>query len=240
MSHDESGEKTTYNHPSYGIVQFNRVQSTGGRRLFGSSLSEHRHTVRLTLSHCERVTSHGMDRFYEKGQVITVELSAAQFAESITAMNVGDGVPCTIVRLAGVGSIEEPPEHILTADQHAKVDFATKMKNFAKSLVKTKVDVEKATEGSALTKASRELIRGSVAAIVQEVGENIPYFIELYQEATTKIVTAAKADADAWLTTAIHRAGLQSLVSALAAGGSSEEPALLPESTTSKNEETAS
>ena len=219
-------ETTRYRHPSYGIISFNRIACGGGRRLFGSSLNEHFSSVRVRISHCERATDHGLDRFRSIDQIIEIELSAAQFAEAITSMNVGDGVPCTIQRLAGAGAIPEPPV-VMNAADHAKSDFAARMKTFARSLVKTRQDVEDATEGKVITAALRKSIRDGVDKIAQEVGENIPYFITCYEEATEKIKAAAKAEADAWLTSALHRAGLQSLRSALARGGHEAElPAL--------------
>ena len=226
MAHDD--ETTKYTHPSYGIVGFNRVQCSGGRRLFGSALTEHYHSIRVRIAHCERRTDHGLDRFSATDQILEFELSAAQFAEGITAMNVGDGVPCTINWIAGVGQVEEPPE-TMTASEHAKHDFKARMKTFAASLTKTREAVEKAVEGKVITGSIRESIRGWITKIVQEVGENIPYFVECYEEATVKISSAAKAEADAWLTAAIHRAGLQGLRAALSAGSTgAPDPLALP------------
>jgi predicted secreted protein len=210
-------EVTKYTHPSYGIIGFNRIQSSGRRRLFGSALNEHYHTIRVTIGHCERATEHGLDRFRSTGQIIEIELSAAQFAEAITAMNAGDGVPCTIARMKGIGGIEEPPV-VMNESAHAKSDFKARMATFAKTLAATRAKVEAATEGKVITKDIRETIRNGVSRIAQEVGESIPWFVERYEEATEKISSAAKADADAWLTTAIHRAGLQGLRAALSAG----------------------
>ncbi len=218
-------EETTYRHPSYGIIGFNRTSSSGNRRLFGSALDHHFHTIRVTIGHAERRTDHGLDRFRSTGQIIEIELSAAQFAEAITAMNVGDGVPCTIARMAGVGIIEEPPP-VMTESTHAKSDFAARMKTFAKTLAKTRADVDKATEAKGVGANSRHVIREGVSLIVQEVEQNIPYFVECYQEACERVSAAAKAEADAWLTSAIHRAGLDGLRARLA-GPKADEPARL-------------
>lgn len=228
-------ETTKYQHPSYGIIGFNRVQCSGGRRLFGSVLTEHYHSIRVRIAHCERRTDHGLDRFSATDKIIEIELSAAQFAEAITAMNVGEGIPCTIGWIAGVGNVEEPPI-TMTASEHAKHDFKARMKTFAASLTATRDAVEKATEGKVITGAIRETIRNGIGRIAQEVRDNIPYFVECYEEATVKISSAAKAEADAWLTTAIHRAGLQGLRAALSAGnGAPVEPLALTEHVTAKD-----
>jgi hypothetical protein len=225
MAHDD--ETTRYTHPSYGIIGFNRVSCGGNTRLFGSALDQHYHTIRVRIGRAERATEHGLDRFRSLSEIIEIELSAAQFAEAITAMNVGDGVPCTIRRLTGQGRIEDPP-YTPNASDHAKIDFKARMRTFADSLATLRKDVERATEGKTITAAVRATIRDGVNAIATEVSSNLPFFVECYEEAVTKVSAAAKAEADAWLTAAIHRAGLGALRSQLPGAAKGEEHPVLP------------
>ena len=41
---------STHTHPSYGIVSFSRISSSGKKRLFGSTLDMHYHSIVLELS----------------------------------------------------------------------------------------------------------------------------------------------------------------------------------------------
>jgi len=50
------------------------------------------------------------DWFHKKKHLIEVEMSQTQFAEMITSLNVGDGVPCTIRYLPDKHRIEDPPD----------------------------------------------------------------------------------------------------------------------------------
>jgi hypothetical protein len=105
-----SDDRKEYKHPSYGMIAFNR--SMGGRptRLFGSPLEEHYGTVRVVIGTGTRIHESNMDRYHGslRGEHIEVEMSAAQFAEVLTSMNQGSGIPCTIRYINGK-PIEDPP-----------------------------------------------------------------------------------------------------------------------------------
>jgi hypothetical protein len=81
-------------HPSFGMVSFSRCYGTN-RRLFQSHV-KNMTTVRLRIKQASVKHSLHQDHTYGEESLIEVELSPAQFAELLTSMNVGDGVPCTI------------------------------------------------------------------------------------------------------------------------------------------------
>jgi len=97
------------NHPSYGTVMFTRTHCGGGReKLFGSAITNHFTTVKLTIREAELRHKYHEDRIWGDRKIIEVELSAAQFVELLTTMNVGTGTPCTIRFRQDVGKIEIP------------------------------------------------------------------------------------------------------------------------------------
>jgi hypothetical protein len=49
-------------------------------------------------------------------------MSAAQFADMITSLNMGSGTPCTLHYLAGV-EVPSPPDHVTEAE-HIRDNFA--------------------------------------------------------------------------------------------------------------------
>lgn len=212
-------------HESYGMVAFNRQSNSGGATLFGSPLSDHYQTVSIRIA-----TGYawqglmGEQRYRGERQIVEVELSAAQFAEAITTMGLGDGVPCTIRRLNG-RMLESPPRPP-TATERAHEGFAARMKGFGKTLRTLTAKVDAATES--LTQKKRAEVRGAVAGVVMEVEQNIPFFLELFTEAAVKVTNVAKAEADAWLTTVVHRAGLAHL-RGLPGGAAPVELPALPE-----------
>ena len=79
---------------SWGMVGFYRNYGSG-RELFGSDVTNH-NTIRLTVKHAIKHRELGRDWTMGDDIICEVELSALQFAELLTNMNMGDGVPCTI------------------------------------------------------------------------------------------------------------------------------------------------
>lgn len=201
---------TKHTHPSYGMVQFNRRSNGRPGYLFGSAVTDHYHTVSLSISTgCAIEDDLGERRYRAERRIVEVELSAAQFAEAITTMNVGDGVPCTIRRLEGQ-LVDEPPKP-KTDVERSHAAFEAKMAELGRRVDKMVADIDRVTEARGLSKAARKDILDATYKVAQEVRDNIPFYLRLFTEAAERIVTAKKAEADAWLTSAIHRAGVASL-----------------------------
>lgn len=94
-------------HPSYGLLSFSRM-SGGTTNLFGSSI-QHKDTIKLCISECDVKRDLSTDWYHDNGRIIEVEMSYSQFAEAITSMNMGNGVPVTIRWVRGEGRIEPCP-----------------------------------------------------------------------------------------------------------------------------------
>ena len=89
----------TYHHPSFGMLSFSRAHG-GHSNLFGSSI-QHRDTIHMVLK--EGTVSRDLNEDWYLGgpEIVEVEMSQSQFAELITSMNMGSGVPCTIKFIKG-------------------------------------------------------------------------------------------------------------------------------------------
>jgi len=107
-------ERTQEKHESYGLVGFSRTTHGGGgdgANLFGCSI-KHNHTIVLKIKRATKERSLHDDRYYGGETLIEVEMSPNQFAEAITSMNIGDGMPCTI-RYVGRQRMAECPEETM-------------------------------------------------------------------------------------------------------------------------------
>ncbi len=202
-------DETVENHPSYGLVQFNRTSSSG--KLFASSLNNHFNTIRLRIyDGVDYIRSDHGDRFYAKNTpFVEVELSAAQFAELVTTMNVGFGTPCTI-RRKGKEQIPSPPEVQQEAGR-VRGTFAKRMQKSADALMKHADELHTYLEKNNVAKKHWGPLLAPIRQMLQEVGANSPYWMECFEEATEKVVAAAKAEVDAFTTAAVQRAGLKAL-----------------------------
>lgn len=199
----------TFEHPSYGMIGYSRVQHAGRTRLFGSAVDRHSNTIRLQISAGVRVHHLSQDWYHAEKELIEVELSAAQFAEFLTTANVGSGVPCTI-RHINRQCIDDPPEELVEAEE-VRTGFKDRCEILARRLDGLRRDVVTALDVPKVGKAEKERIKTAVNAIIQDVRSNLPFVLDQFQESTERILTCAKAEADAFLTHAINRAGLSAL-----------------------------
>jgi hypothetical protein len=197
-------------HPSWVTVQFNRV--SGQRTFFGSAI-ESTSWITLNVSVARRGCGFGQDRIMGemRGDLIEVALSPAQFAELLTTMNVGTGVPGTMTRFDGK-KIE---------DYEEKNHEATRVKEFFKERVMEKSEeIDKSIKEilnmltdkkKNLTAANWENIWNLLDMIRREYKSNIPFYISQFEESSQKIVTQAKAEVDAFVMNAVVNTGIAAL-----------------------------
>lgn len=207
MSHRD--DEKEFQHESYVMAGFSRITGSPGR-LFGSSVAHHQTFIRLTIRRAKRIHNLGRDWYHgDSMPIVEVDLSAAQFAEMLTGMNVGSGVPCTLRWIDGK-KMGEPPDEMLEAEQ-VKTDFKEKLGGVAKKLDAAKARLQEVLAKKNLTQADRKDVQSHVDSIIQEVRSNLPFWLSQFHEATEKVVTAAKAEVDAFMTHAVMAAGWKSL-----------------------------
>ena len=198
-------------HPAYGMVAFNRVQGSPGK-MFGSALPQHGHFIRLVVRQGSRKHELGHDWVMGTGSsVVEAWLSAAQFAELLTTMNIGDGVPCTLRRIDGHKVPEMPQDEETEAERTYKAG-ETKMSVFGDEL-KEEISVmrEKILSKGALSMAARREVVALLDKVLRETEANMPFALRSFQEAVEKTSQHAKAELDAFVSHTITAKGLEAL-----------------------------
>lgn len=197
MSDDDNRQT----HPSYGLASFSRRTGNPGR-LFGSPLHTHEAYVTLAIKEgfLMKESTTGHERFYGsvRGDIIEVDLSAAQFAELLTTMNVGLGVPCTIRWLNGE-RVPNPPD-IPQEVEKVRTHFKTRMKDATEELKKNQTRVVELLEKKSLSQADRREILESITNVRRHLEANVPFYLEMFEEAANRVVVHAKAEIDAFVT----------------------------------------
>lgn len=213
---------TTYEHPSYGMLQFSRINNSNRRTLFGSSLDHHYTTVRLRIAQGRRRHHLKRDWYSDAGRLpyIEVEMSAAQFAEAITNMNVGSGVPCTVVS-RDAEMIPEPPKTVPVELQSIRDSHARDMEEVGRKLREAVGRADQILSKKNLTKKDREDIVAEIRRAADHFASNQSFAIHSFQEAADKVVSSAKVEVDAAIQSMIQNAGIKSL------GEGAESPPLL-------------
>jgi ElaB/YqjD/DUF883 family membrane-anchored ribosome-binding protein len=204
-----SDKETVYKHESYGMASLSRC--TGRVRLFGSAIQWNDNFISLRVSRGER--HHHLSRDWyttaERHPIVEVFLSASQFADMITSLNMGNGVPCTISSVEGK-HLEEPPD-LETEAEKVQIDFKQSIEDLIKELQSAQDKVESILGQKSIKKADREAIRAEFSKVVREIGSNIPFVLDSFQEASERVVTHAKAEVEAFVSARITAAGLEAI-----------------------------
>lgn len=206
MKRDEIVEK----HPSYATIRIHRTM--GGRpRLFGSPITDHRHTIRISIAAAERVHSLGYDRYHSSCNrpIMQVEMSAAQFAELITTVN-SDETPCTLRIREGV-RVEDPPDDVKVEADLVREKFGADVKAALAGLQPTVAAVEAILAKKSLTNADRAAAQAALHQFVRLIGDMAPFMLSQFEEATQRITTTAKIEVDAFMTSVIVAAGIKAI-----------------------------
>ena len=184
--------KNKEKHPSYGMLSFNRT-SGGITSLFGSSI-KHKDTIRMRLLEGEVDRHLNSDYYFGHNEIVEVEMSYSQFAEAITSMNQGCGVPVTIKYRQDKGNIEDVKNQNKIADN--LINETSKLFEEKKSF----------------TKADKENILSMLRKLKQEIGVNTEFTYEMFNEQMDKTTLEAKGEIEAFMQNKINSIANLSLV----------------------------
>jgi hypothetical protein len=214
---EDRGDEKVERHESFGLLSIHRIQ--GHAPLFASHLDrQYTHFV-LEVKRADVGHSLSRDWHYARQQVIEIRMSAAQFAEAITTLNMGTGTPCTISRILGE-ELEPPPQHRESEAKKIRSSFKDDLREFAKSLSDKVKAVDQILEKKAISVADKKQISGVLHSALQEVKDNLPFVLSSFQESTEKVVSQAKAEVDAFLSLSMHKLGVESMHQKIQAGES--------------------
>lgn len=196
-------------HPSYATLQFNRVHG-GSTNLFGSSI-QHRDTIVMRVRNAVIERSLNSDHIMGESEIIECEMSYSQFAEVITSMNQGTGVPVTLRYHKGEGRIEKCPfvdkRKQFESEFEQKLDKANEKIN---SLINEVAEIF--SEKKNIGKADREEILNKLRNVQQEVGSNSKFVYSQFNEQMDKTTMEAKGEIEAFVQNKINSVASMNLV----------------------------
>jgi hypothetical protein len=209
--------RSTEEHPSYGIVQISRTQG-GDDKLFGSSI-RHQYKIHMTICKAELIRDDlHHDRHFPRDHLIEIEMSTTQFAELITSMSLGSGVPCTIRRfcdgdLIGTEACPTTPKR-----EQFEGEFREEVEKMTKDLSSLISESREILNGKIL-KADRERLKGLIFNIESAIKDHMPFMVGMWNEQMDKTVTEAKGEVESFVQTALREAGLGELQKRLEESG---------------------
>jgi ElaB/YqjD/DUF883 family membrane-anchored ribosome-binding protein len=202
-----SDKEEVKTHESYGQVLFSRTQGTPVR-LYGTTVQSG-NTIRLSISHSEQRRHLNRTWYFAHKEIIEVELSQNQFAELITNMNVGTGVPCTIRHL-NHKRMENPPFEDVRdkLEKEFQSDINECMDN---SLKLIKEADEMLSSSKPITKAKMKELKSVLYKLNQDLRSNLRFVMNSFNEQVQSSVTEAKSEVEAFVENKIRSAGLEHL-----------------------------
>lgn len=200
-------EQERHSHPSFGQISFSRVQSTG-MNFYGSEL-EQDHYISMELHTSEMERDLTCDRYYNKRFVARLRMTSGQFAEMITSMNRGCGVPCTFEFYDKEKTPELNTQESRKAFIHRK--FEDRMKAFALRIKESQNKAKELVKKKTLSKQDVQDLMHHIEYLSTEVSSNIPFFARCFQETMDEVVFEAKTEVENAIQHKINVLGLQEL-----------------------------
>jgi hypothetical protein len=210
---DDSGARKNekrYTHPAYGVIGISRGSCVPPIQLFGSSV-KHSNYISLRIKTAERSNNGDYEFVFGKELITEVIISGNQLGELLSSMNVGDGVPCTIVRRETNYDIPmiKDDETIISESRKSMEDRINHVMERADNLIKA--SQEMLDTKKPLSKGEMKSFHDKLAMIKQELHANLPFVAKCFDEKVEKSVQQAKAEVEAFVSSTIHSAGLDAI-----------------------------
>lgn len=194
-------------HESYGMMSFNRFDGGNGA-FFGSSIKPDG-GIEMTLKTGEVRHNLNHDWYRGKETIARVRMTGAQFADLITNLNMGEGVPVTLEYVHGK-HMSEPP--FINKRIQFEENFKQEMKEVSDQMLElTKRTEEILSRAKAPTKKEKEEILHNIAMLNQKVSSDMPFVHKSFNEQMDKTVKEAKNEIETYVNSTIHSLGMEKM-----------------------------
>lgn len=203
-------EREIFNHPAFGMIGFSRVRG-GENTLFGSSI-KHNDRITMTLKHGECDRHLHQDGYFGRGVIAEVEMSYTQFAECISTLNVGDGVPCTIRFTEKDGHIPYIKDNNSKREQFRN-EFS---ETISKAMEQVQNQINQIQESIDKKKnfgvKDRKEIISQLQQVKYNIGSNLNFCVSQFDEQMDKTTLEAKGEIEAFCQNKINSIAQAALV----------------------------
>jgi hypothetical protein len=199
---------TPQSHPAYGQIVVSRRTVTPPISLYGSSI-RHSSTISIRISRSELRRNLSDDRHYAHDGLIEVELSPIQWAEFISGIGMGGGVPCTIRRIKGEDRIPDPP--VESKREQFINEFRADVRKVAQLCDEAIRIAREMAAKPTVGKKEREEFVGRLGMLRQAIASDMPFVADQFNEQMDRTVAEAKGEVDAFITNLIVHTGLTAL-----------------------------
>lgn len=196
-------DEITVTHPAFGQITVSRIQ--GSRALYGSDFEHHTY-VRITVYKSELTRHLSKDWPHQREQLMSVDMSEAQWATFVSSFGSGSGVQCTLERFNGVGIPEFP---LRDEGQEYKIEQDKALQTALDNLKELKATIEANVQG--LTKVKQAELLKNVNMSIRKLSDSLPFIANSFSEHMEERVEKARVEIHAYLGETVKRAGLEKL-----------------------------
>ena len=184
--HTDSVER----HPAYAQIGASRV--SGSACLYGSDF-RHQHYVTISIHASELNRSLSRDWPFAREEYIEVALSEAQWATFVSAMNVGQGVQCTLNHLQGrsIPQIPEPPNR---RDKFTR-EAADDMRQAVASLTELRQQID----ALGVSKKAKDALLSTLHITERAMTDSLPFVAKSFTEHVESVTEHAKVEVNAYM-----------------------------------------
>ncbi len=225
-------------HPAYGTIRVTRVH--GDHDLFQSCIKTG-DCVRLEITEAkEKVSADGATSVDAGNNLISIEMSFAQFSAMLLSVGLYAGTPCTITRIGGAVQDREPGRvpGIAVGEEDGFEVAADRFKKKLEETVKEGVEVLEAAcadlEASVESGEGKKVMRESLVNLragIRVIAANASYMGRTFSEQAKKTVESARMEITAHasgMASAYRLSALQANREALAALDHEDRPDTAP------------
>lgn len=194
-------------HPAAALISINRMHGTP-TPLFRSPVKVG-DVICLSISRAHEshngIHSGGV---YDEGlPIVEVWMSEVQFAEAITRLNHGVGVPCTLRRIERE-VIELPKEVHQTEAGRIRAAFKRQVKEQMASIEARRERIMELLERGGVGKARAKEVKSELNDLIRMFVDSAPFVMERFEEEVHAVVAEAKTEVAAYTEARIREIGL--------------------------------
>ena len=200
-------EQEKITHESFGQISIHRVTG-GGSKFYGSELPQDNY-ISIEINHSELNRDLTKEWYFPIKQILRLRMTSNQFAELITSLNNGGGVPCTLERIENKSIEQFEKQESRKEFVHRK--FKERMKEFAIRIRDNQQKAKTIVNKKTLSKQDINDLNFNLDWLTQEITSNIPFFMECFQETMDEVVLEAKTEVENAIQHKINVLGLNAL-----------------------------
>lgn len=180
-------------HPAFGQICFSRVQSNG-TAFYGSQVKQ-QHYIMMEVRESFLNRTLSRDWYFPDKTILRLRMTSNQFAEMITSLNHGSGVPCTLeyLKCEKIESFDGEQE---TKNRATHRQFKERLEQFADTLKGQQTKAKDLVKKKTLSKQDQHDLLHHLEWMTGEIERNMPYFMECFQETMDDVIIEAKTEAE--------------------------------------------